>query len=108
MSNLYYTPQHFALTTVGEIEWGDGCYSFDLTVVWRRNIDGKLVYADDSGCSCPSPFEDHGVEDLKLCTADELLAHLNKRGEDAGAPYGRGMSDEHRMAIAELMARMVA
>lgn len=108
MPNFYTDPAKFGLTNIGEIEWGDGCYSFDLTVVWRREFDGKLVYAEDSGCSCPSPFEDQDIPDLTLCTVTELQAQLAKRAEDAGSVYGRGISDEHRMAIANLMARVVA
>lgn len=108
MSNFYTDPADFGLKLIGEIEWGDGCYSFDLTVVWRRDFDGKLVYAEDSGCSCPSPFEDQGIPDLTLCTADQLQVQLNKRADDAGSLYGHGISDEHRMAIANLMALVIA
>ncbi len=69
--NMYSNPEAFGLTTIGEIDWSDGCYNFDYTVVWQRTFDGKFVYAEDSGCSCPSPFEDAGVEDLTV---------LRKRG----------------------------
>jgi hypothetical protein len=33
-------------------------------VVWKRLSDGQLLYGTDSGCSCPSPFEGQGVDDL--------------------------------------------
>lgn len=31
--NIYYDPEKFGLTTVGEIDWSTGSYEFDLTVV---------------------------------------------------------------------------
>ncbi len=62
----YYNPADFGLETVGEIDFSSGEYEFDLTVIWRRISDGAFVYADDSGCSCPSPFEDKGIEDLTV------------------------------------------
>lgn len=45
------------MTKVGEIEWSEPCYSFDTTCVWK-DAEGTLYWASDSGCSCPSPFED--------------------------------------------------
>jgi len=60
--NIYYDPEKFGLTPIGEIDWLDGSYEFDLTVVWKREFDGRFVYAEDSGCSCPSPFESIGLD----------------------------------------------
>ena len=54
--DLYYQPEQFGLTMLGEIEWSEPCYDFDLTAVWV-DADKKLYWASDSGCSCPSPFE---------------------------------------------------
>lgn len=55
MSNPYYHPEDFGLTIVGMIEV-EPDYDFDMLVVWT---DGTTLYwAEDSGCSCPSPFED--------------------------------------------------
>jgi len=34
-------------------------YQFDLVGVARRSTDGKLFWSTDSGCSCPSPWENH-------------------------------------------------
>ncbi|GAA0970037.1 hypothetical protein GCM10009555_018260 [Acrocarpospora macrocephala] len=76
--SLYYSPENYGLTTIGEIDWSDGCYQFDYTVIWR-NQDGQLLYGEDTGCSCPSPFEDTGLDDLTACTLPELQAHLEKR-----------------------------
>ena len=97
MANVYYDPEKFGLTTVGEIEWSDGCYQFDLTVVWRT-ADGRLVYGEDSGCSWPGIFEDDpGVEDLTATTPAELQIHLEERNRD-------NYSGDRSGPIAELMA----
>lgn len=47
-----------------EIQWGEACYSFDLTRVWRNVETNELFCADDSGCSCPSPFDNTDEDDL--------------------------------------------
>ena len=62
-TNIYYNPEKFGLMVVDEIDLG-GSYEFDKFVVWRT-ADGRLVYLTDSGCSCPTPFEEFGIDDVK-------------------------------------------
>lgn len=104
--NLYSDPAKFGLTPVGEIDWSDGCYQFDLTVVYRRDFDGRLVYVEDSGCSCPMPFDDKGIPDLTLCTPAELQAQLEKR--QAEHTYVTDDEGYRAAQIADLMAKAVA
>jgi hypothetical protein len=102
--NIYSSPEKFALTTIGEVDWSDGDYVFDYTVVWQRAFDGRFVYAEDSGCSRPSPFEDIGIEDLvvlrKRGGLDDFKAHCEQR-QSAGS-YDRSLE------VAELLERMHA
>lgn len=56
----YNHPEKHNLEIVGEIETNES-YAFTMLVVWK-NKDGELFYATDSGCSCPSPFEDLNSE----------------------------------------------
>jgi hypothetical protein len=56
-SNVYSSPKTYGLKQVAEVDYSDGCYQFDLRVVWK-DAKGRLWTARDSGCSCPSPFED--------------------------------------------------
>lgn len=38
----------------------NSCYSFDYFFVFQHVPSGRVFYGQDSGCSCPSPFEnDH-------------------------------------------------
>lgn len=74
MKNPYYNPEDHDLTILGEVEVA-GVYSFDKIVVWRRNSDGSLFWQTDSGCSCPSPFEDiAGVADMRPISSARDLA----------------------------------
>jgi hypothetical protein len=63
--NIYYDPEKFGLTIVGEYDIGGG-YEFDKTVLFFRGADGVYLYGQDSGCSCPSPFESKGIGDLTV------------------------------------------
>ena len=98
--NFYYEPADCMLQTIGEIDWSSGSYEFDLTVVWKRDFDDRFVYAEDAGCSCPSPFDDKGLQDLTLIPSlssfAEHLAERNKNNYD-------GPRD---VEIAELLERM--
>lgn len=59
MSNLYYNPEEFGLEIVDELEDPQADYSFNKIVVWKHKETKKLFWASDSGCSCPSPFENY-------------------------------------------------
>lgn len=102
--NIYYNPEKFGLTMIGEIDWSDGSYQFDLTVVWKRDSDGKFVYAEDSGCSCPSPFGDTGVQDLTVLRKRGGLADFKAHCAERQAE-GR---EERSADTASLLARMHA
>jgi hypothetical protein len=70
MPNVYYDPEKFDLTVVGDIEMYEPDYSFDTLVVWRHTKTDELYWARDSGCSCPTPFEDfRGLADLTKITS---------------------------------------
>ena len=58
MANIYSEPVAFGLRVFAEVDDADACYSFDTVVVWQDPITFEYFWADDSGCSCPSPFED--------------------------------------------------
>lgn len=92
MSNIYYSPQDFGLEVVGDFEWTEPDYSFDMLVVWKEKR-GRYWIGEDSGCSCPSPFED--VRDVNELdgpyTKDGLRKRINYRIEertDTGYSYG--------------------
>src|SRR5699024_9882982 len=53
---------------IADVEWVGESYEFDMTRVYRKISTGELFYAEDSGCSCPSPFEDVEESDLTPIT----------------------------------------
>lgn len=73
-NNVYYDPDTFGLRIVAVADAGEG-YDFSFFVVWR-NEEGQFLWASDLGCSCPTPFEDTGVEDLHRGTQHEAIASL--------------------------------
>ncbi len=77
-TNPFYYPEKLDLTQVAMIDFSDGNYQFDYRVVWRHK-SGKLYTARDSGCSCPSPFENYSkLKDLERANIKELIEEARK------------------------------
>jgi hypothetical protein len=96
--DLYNQPEHFGVRIVGVVEWDYECYQFNMTVVWVDALD-QFYMGDDSGCSCPSPFEDStSAEDLGMpMTKHEVAAALQKGAEDT--QQRSYMSDEDKEMV---------
>lgn len=71
--NIYSDPEHFGLEVFGTIDAAPGSYEFDYLVVWREKATGQLWWASDSGCSCPTPFEDFSFPNR----GDHVLRKVN-------------------------------
>lgn len=92
--NIYYNPEACGLEIVVSEDAADS-YEFDIFLVVRHLETGRLFWAQDSGCSCPTPFEGHDfssvdrhtLRELTPETKSEFLAELDKWGEyrSAGA-----------------------
>jgi hypothetical protein len=73
--NAYYHPEALGLTLVAELEYSDACYQYDTRVVWEK--DGALYTARDSGCSCPTPFENYNsLESLERADYAQLESEV--------------------------------
>ena len=82
--DVYNSPSAFGLEILGTVQWTEQSYDFDMTIVLRSET-GKLYWADDQGCSCPSPFENYtSLDKLYTGTLAELEAHLNDQLDGAG------------------------
>lgn len=78
--NPYYDPEKCGLKKVAELDFSSGMYEFNLTVVWTHGDEKKFYWASDSGCSCPSPFEDfHEIEQFESGGFKEVRNALNSR-----------------------------
>ena len=99
MSDIYYTPQNYGLEMVGEIERSDACYQFDLVVVWKQ-ARGQYWIGQDSGCSCPSPFE--YVNDVNELDGPKRLLWIME--EDS--PYTVLSKAEFKREISAILSRL--
>jgi hypothetical protein len=80
----YYQPEKFDLTIIDSLDLA-GAYEFDMLIVWKHS-DGRLFYAFDSGCSCPSPFE--GYTRLEDLTEIKSYGEFKKEVEEWGGTRG--------------------
>lgn len=77
--NPYYNPAECGLEMIDSVEL-EPDYDFHIIAVWRDTETNKFYYASDSGCSCPTPFEDYNelaaLSPLNDQTWDEFRAHV--------------------------------
>ncbi len=76
--NIYYSPEDYGLKVFVGVSNPALYYGFSMLVVWQDK-DGTLFYAEDSGCSCPEPFESIvGIGELgTIVGADGLKAFFD-------------------------------
>lgn len=61
-TGIYDNPNDFELTLVRDVDIADS-YEFDIVGIWKTS-DGRHLIGHDSGCSCPTPFENTRVDEL--------------------------------------------
>lgn len=107
-SNPYYHPEALGLKIVGSVA-REPDYDFNMLVVWESVSDGLLYMASDSGCSCPSPFEDfHEIEQLeRIGSYDQFVRALDAwRGRQSGNLSGGSASvDSLRRKVRRRLAK---
>jgi len=70
-TNPYYNPPKG--WDMVQFDQEDLCYEYDTLVFWKT--PNGVFYAEDSGCSCPTPFEDYAAK-----TPEEIEAKLQRVG----------------------------
>lgn len=93
--SVYYHPEAFGLRVIGELNDPEADYSFHMFVVWKHEETGKIYYARDAGCSCPSPFEDYRSLD-SLSEVVSLFDFIDSVEEyfESVARYANGYGNE--------------
>lgn len=89
--NPYYDPEKCGLEILEDIDYS-GSYEYDKLVIWKK-LDGSTIWYDiDSGCSCPSPFDnsDHG-HDLIQITKDTFYNFQEALKNHSGVELGEYM-----------------
>ncbi len=93
--NLYSNPEKSGLKIVGQVDFSSGSYEFDYLVVWQDVETGDTYYASDSGCSCPSPFENLEREDLlPINRLQDLLEHVEYAKRERSYDSPQRISDD--------------
>lgn len=100
--NIYYDPEKFGLEIVVDIDTGCG-YEFDMFVVWHEKATGRLGFATDAGCSCPTPFEYMGVDDIQWASRHEIAAKVQEYANEQNQYY-KNVSE---LEVANLIDKVV-
>lgn len=81
--NPYYNPGRCGLEILAVLDVPNMSYEFDTCVVWIDTATSKLFAARDSGCSCPTPFEEYrstgDLVEVNSWADVEALTHYNGR-----------------------------
>lgn len=65
---LYYSPEDYGAELIGAIDVA-GAWEYAIFLVLKDKSTGKLYYGQESGCSCPIPFEGYNsVTELREIT----------------------------------------
>jgi hypothetical protein len=74
--NPYYDtnnkPNEVGLVKLGELDEADLSYEYNTLLVVKHEPTGRIFYATDSGCSCPTPFEDYHFSDPDNTNLEEI------------------------------------
>lgn len=106
-NDIYYNPEEFGIETIGELELREPDYSFDILLVQRDIVTGKFYVNFDSGCSCPSPFEDFTTKESlgQPLTVVQAVAKIKQMCDETGEdtfPW-----DDYRPNSSELIAKVM-
>lgn len=95
--NVYYHPEAGRLTLIGELDDENLSYEFDTLIVVRDDTTGDLYAVADSGCSCPTPFEDvRSFSDMTpIKTLDDVKTFVKAHESD----YREKWTSEQRQAL---------
>ena len=75
MTTIYYSPEDYGLKPIFSLDEENLDYEFHILAAWQDQ-SGRIYWGEDSGCSCPSPFEDYhfkGADDHNLETSIKAL-----------------------------------
>jgi len=99
-------PEHFGLESIGSIELRNAAYEFDILAVLYSPERKNFYTVEDSGCSCPVPFEGHTTfESLgRALTAHEAVAYVQRRVAEA-SESSYGYPDDPSNLVAAIMRK---
>lgn len=60
--NIYYNPEKLRLEIFDQLNESGLCYEYNTLLIVLHKKSGRLFYETDSGCSCPTPFDNYNFE----------------------------------------------
>ncbi len=102
MSTVYYDPECFGLKVLYEIEYSSGLWEFDTRVIWLHE-SGKILTAVDSGCSCPTPFEEYeSIEELDEFDEKTIITEIFDKLSDEYSTYSADSASRDRFRVRDI------
>lgn len=100
---IAYDPEKFGCRVVAEYDTADS-YEFDTVKVWQHIETGRVFAAQDSGCSCPTPFEDliwptDFVEVRTVADLDPLIAKVENEYDTPNPREREALKEATRNAL---------
>lgn len=79
LPNIYYSPEAHGLKTLVSVDFADS-YEFEILLALVDPETSVVYLATDSGCSCPSPFEQADRYSFEPCTSPrDVDAYVTQR-----------------------------
>lgn len=106
--NYYYDYERpDDIITVAECEPSEQSYSFDIFLFLAKKGERGVYFANNSGCSCPAPFEDfRSLDDFEHITTIKRLNELERTAVETYGRWSIERPDEWRDCIAKVRAYM--
>jgi hypothetical protein len=102
-NNPVAAPAAYGFESVGSVELNNEPWEFYILAV-LKNEQGYYL-TTDSGCSCPTPFENHTVDDLTgPLTAEQAREEITSLTELAGGYEYRNGPD--KFEVLDLIAKV--
>lgn len=103
--NIYYDPESFGLKILAVVNEPNMSYEFNMVVFWFDDLNKKIYVGADSGCSCPTPFEDFiSINSLTPFTDMSVFDHFFYSGH----PFDLADVNETRRKVVEKLTAYAA
>lgn len=102
--NPYYNSEKLGWSRI-EFDQPDMSYEYNTICFWRTK-DGLIFTAEDSGCSCPTPFEKYeGVDEKEIIQKLERVGSYEQAIQTIDAwnvgfdkkPYGAFLDEKRQL-----------
>lgn len=71
-NNVHYHPEKSGLSNLVTLDEPGLSYEYHTLIVVQDNKIGRIFYAENAGCSCPTPFEDYIFTSADDTNMDEV------------------------------------